>query len=124
MYNRLRVSVIRRVYIWFLYVSVCERGEQRINKYMSGATSIPNYLLFELFCVCLRCSSSTESGCLFCTHTHTGKVLGRLVTSTKKQRRSKPKLSSFVKRTRLQQRSEWLDSTHVGTMRLCEIADL
>jgi hypothetical protein len=71
MYNRLRVSVIRRVYIWFLYVSVCERGEQRINKYMSGATSIPNYLLFELFCVCLRCSSSTESGCLFCTHTHT-----------------------------------------------------
>jgi hypothetical protein len=88
---------------------------------MSGATSIPNYLLFELF-VCDCAAALLHKAAVYFVHTHTH--TRRLVTSTKKQGRSKPKLSSFVKHSRLQQRSEWLDSTHVGTMRLCEIADL
>lgn len=113
MYNRLRVFVIRRVYTKGIFFMYMWESEQRIINIWVVCDLNPKLLAVWTF-LCLRCSSSTESGRLFCTNTHTAKcfaVSSQAPRSRGGVSRNWVLLSS--KHTRLQQRSEWLHSTHV-----------
>lgn len=94
--------MIRRVYIMVLYIFVCEWAANKKYIYIRVKCDLNPKLLAVWTVLFLRCNSSTESGGILYTHTL---QCASPSPSTKKQRWSKPKLSSFVKHTLRQHKS-------------------